>query len=93
MKTITMMRAIGWGSLAFTVGSLVAPRALGSALGHRGRTAPVRMIGARDLVIGAGLVAAADPEPWLRRGWRRRSATPFSTRPVPRTGASIEGGP
>jgi hypothetical protein len=24
------------------------------------------MIGARDLVIGAGLAAAADPEPWLR---------------------------
>lgn len=66
MQNITMVRAIGWGSIAFAVGSLVAPRALGSAMGHRGRTGLVRMIGARDLVIGAGLAAAANPEPWLR---------------------------
>ncbi|CAA9363915.1 MAG: hypothetical protein AVDCRST_MAG68-4695 [uncultured Gemmatimonadetes bacterium] len=66
MRATTVVRAIGWGSMGFTVASLVAPRALGRAMGLGDRTRLVRALGARDLVVGAGLAGADDPAPWLR---------------------------
>jgi hypothetical protein len=66
MKTRTVVRAIGWGSMGFTVASLVAPRVLARAMGHRERAGVVRALGARDFVVGAGLAGADDPTPWLR---------------------------
>jgi hypothetical protein len=66
MQTRMVVRAIGWGSMGFTLASLVAPRELGRAMGLGERTGLVRALGARDLVVGAGLAGAADPAPWLR---------------------------
>ncbi|HEX8361821.1 MAG TPA: hypothetical protein VF613_17010 [Longimicrobium sp.] len=66
MQTIKVVRAIGWGSMGFTLASLVAPRTLGHAMGLGDRTGLVRALGARDLVMGAGLAGANDPTPWLR---------------------------
>lgn len=66
VEPIAIARAIGWSSIGFTVASVVAPRALARAMGHPERPGLVRALGARDLVIGAGLAMAADPLPWLR---------------------------
>ena len=66
VEPIAIARAIGWSCLGFTVASVVAPRALARAMGHGERPGLVRALGARDLVIGAGLAVAADPTPWLR---------------------------
>ncbi|CAA9350633.1 MAG: hypothetical protein AVDCRST_MAG89-3111 [uncultured Gemmatimonadetes bacterium] len=66
MEPLMVVRAIGWGSMGFTVASVVAPRALGRAMGLGDRRALVRVLGARDFVVGAGLAVAGDPTPWLR---------------------------
>jgi hypothetical protein len=66
MQPLLVVRALGWSCIGFAVGSAVAPRFLAHAMGHGDRVALVRLLGARDLVIGAGLAAAADPAPWLR---------------------------
>ncbi len=66
MRTITLVRALGWGSMGFTLASVVAPRGLAGAMGLGERTGLVRALGARDFVVGAGLAAAGDPAPWLR---------------------------
>jgi hypothetical protein len=66
VQGILVTRAIGWGSLGFALASAVAPDRLGRALGIGERRVLARTLGARDLVIGIGLVAARDPAPWLR---------------------------
>ncbi len=66
MEPLMVVRAIGWGSMGFTVASVVAPRALGRAMGLGDRRGLVRVLGARDFVVGAGLAVAGDPTPWLR---------------------------
>lgn len=62
----TLARAAGWASLGLTVVSVLAPGVLGRAFGLGERRALVRALGARDLVVGAGLVFANDPRPWMR---------------------------
>lgn len=66
MEPLVVVRAIGWGSMGFTLASVVAPRALGRAMGLGDRRGLVRVLGARDFVVGAGLAVAGDPTPWLR---------------------------
>ena len=66
MEPLLVVRAIGWGSMGFTLASVVAPRALGRAMGLGERVGLVRALGARDFVVGAGMAVAGDPTPWLR---------------------------
>lgn len=66
MEPLLVVRAIGWGSMGFTLASIVAPRALARAMGLGDRVGLVRALGARDFVVGAGMAVAGDPTPWLR---------------------------
>lgn len=66
MRAETAARAIGWASLGFTAFSVVAPDAMGRLFGVGQRRGLVRALGGRDLAVGAGLVLARDPAPWLR---------------------------
>lgn len=66
MDERSFARALGWSCLVLGATALVAPGSLGRALGLGDRRRLVRVMGVRDLVTGAGLVAARDPRPWLR---------------------------
>lgn len=66
MNAEPMARLLGWGSLGFAAASLAAPRLVAHLSGFRDRPGLARGIGVRDLVIGAGLVAATDVRPWMR---------------------------
>lgn len=59
-------RAAGWMFLGFAAASAVAAPRIAGALGYRGRTDLVRALGARDLVVGAGMAFARDAAPWMR---------------------------
>lgn len=66
MQAITWTRVIGWASFGLTLASIVIPDTLGRAFGLGERRKLVRALGMRDFVVGAGLVLANDPTPWLR---------------------------
>lgn len=66
MDERTFARVLGWSCLALGAVALAAPGPLGRALGLGDRRRLVRAMGVRDVVTGAGLVAARDPRPWLR---------------------------
>lgn len=59
-------RAIGCASICFALASFLAPGPLARILGYGERRRLVRALGARDLVVGLGLVTAEDLSPWLR---------------------------
>lgn len=65
MTNEQITRSIGWGSIALGVAGIAAPRLLCRILGYGDRPNLVRLLAARDLVIGAGLIAAHDARPWL----------------------------
>lgn len=65
-QTRTAVRAIGWLSIGMGIGALVAPGIAATFLGYRRRRWLARLLGVRDLVVGAGLLAATDTAPWLR---------------------------
>ncbi len=64
--TRAAVRTLGWLSIALGATSVLAPGLLGWLAGQRPRRLVPRVLGARDLVIGTGLLAAADARPWLR---------------------------
>ena len=62
-------RALGWLSVGLGVAETAAPRALARAVGAPVRPALVRTAyGLRELVAGAGLLAASNVRPWV---WAR----------------------
>src|SRR5688572_11318671 len=63
--------ALAWFSVGLGVTQLVAPRALAKLIGarDRGRTrTTMRALGARELMVGLGLLRARKTAPWL---WSR----------------------
>ena len=65
MTDRTITRALGWLSLGMGL-TLLAPRRAAVLFGLGPRPALMRAIAARDIAIGAGLLAAPAPAPWLR---------------------------
>ena len=65
-------RALGWLSLALGVTQLAAPRMLASGVGLRkasgGTQRLMRLLGARELLSGVGLLRHRHPRGWL---WAR----------------------
>jgi uncharacterized membrane protein len=59
---------LGWLSVGLGLTALLAPRAVGELTGIRGRSGLLRLIGARELVSGAGLLTQREAMPWL---WSR----------------------
>lgn len=54
-------RFLGWFSLGLGITQLLAPRALGRAIGVGERTAAMRLCGAREIVSGLGLLSGRAP--------------------------------
>lgn len=71
MWTERLQRALGWGSVIAGAGWLVSAKADAHILGLEGRENVIRLVGARDVVIGTGILGARDRRPWL---WARTVA-------------------
>lgn len=66
MDDHTLARGIGWFSVAVGAALVVAPERTVSGFGMGERPRLGRFLGARDLVIGAGILTRRnDPAPWL----------------------------
>lgn len=63
-----MARALGWFSIGLGLAQLLAPRALGRAIGVGERPGLIRMLGLRELANGTGLLVAKRRGPWA---WAR----------------------
>jgi len=58
-------QGLGLFSSALGVAELPAPRTLARMTGMQGRETLIRACGLREIVNGVGLLASADPRPWL----------------------------
>ncbi len=65
MDERALARGIGWASLAMGL-ALLAPARAARLFGLGARPALLRAIGARDLVVGLGLLRCGDRARWLR---------------------------
>ena len=65
MDERALARGIGWASLAMGL-ALLAPARASRLFGLGARPALLRAIGARDLVVGLGLLRCGDRARWLR---------------------------
>ena len=66
-----MAKGLGWFSLGLGVAQLVAPRQVANMIGLPGdddEQTIMRLIGLREIASGLGILAQADPTPWV---WSR----------------------
>src|SRR5690349_17961012 len=66
-----MVKALGWFSLGLGLTQLIAPRQVAQMIGLPGdddEQTILRLIGLREIVSGVGILAQAEPTPWL---WSR----------------------
>lgn len=61
-----LVTALGWFSVGLGLVQLLAPRRMSRAIGVADYPAMMRMIGVRELVIGAGILTQPKQGPWLR---------------------------
>lgn len=61
-------RGLGWFGVGLGVIEVLAPRALGRAVGLEKHAGLIRLFGLREIASGVLILAAEDPEPWL---WAR----------------------
>ncbi len=59
---------LGWLSIGLGLAALLAPRAVGKAIGLPEHSGLLRAVGAREIASGAGLLTQRDRTPWL---WSR----------------------
>jgi hypothetical protein len=64
----TTARGLGWFSIGLGLAELLAPRALGRALGMPDSAGLLRAYGIREIATGIGILASKDPTPWI---WAR----------------------
>lgn len=76
MRLEQLQRPLGWGSAVIGAGCLASAGALGHALGLDERRGAIRLMGARDVVIGTGILGARDRRRWL---WARTVADALDT--------------
>jgi uncharacterized membrane protein len=63
-----LVQGLAWFSVGLGLTALLAPRSLGALTGLQGRSGLVRMVGARELASGIGLMTSRNSAPWL---WSR----------------------
>jgi uncharacterized membrane protein len=63
-----LVQGLAWFSVTLGVTALLAPRSLGALTGLGPRSSLVRLVGARELAAGIGLLGSRDAAPWL---WSR----------------------
>jgi uncharacterized membrane protein len=63
-----LAQCLGWLSVGLGLAALFAPRKMGEITGLDGRHGLVRMVGARELASGVGLLTQTRKTPWL---WSR----------------------
>jgi uncharacterized membrane protein len=61
-------QTLGWLSIGLGVATLLAPRPVSRATGLQGRESLLRLVGARELASGVGLLTQQQKRPWL---WSR----------------------
>lgn len=68
METINVSRALGIAGVGIGIAELVAPRWLSEQLGIAERPRLLRVMGAREIASGVGIVARHNPTPaqWTR---------------------------
>ncbi len=67
MRTSSLIRALGWFSIALGATELLAPGALSRFLGVD-KKGPLRAFGLRELAAGVGILASDRAKPWI---WAR----------------------
>jgi hypothetical protein len=60
-----LAKGLGWFSIALGLAELAAPHAIAKSLGLRGKENLIQAYGLREIVTGAGILASANPAPWL----------------------------
>ena len=63
-----LANGLGWFSIGLGAAELLAPRALGRALGMEDQAGLLRAYGVREVAVGIGILAQDDPTPWM---WAR----------------------
>jgi uncharacterized membrane protein len=59
-----LTQALGWFSIGLGLAELIAPRALGRAIGVGDQPALMRMCGVREIISGVGLLSERMPSKW-----------------------------
>ena len=60
-----LAHGLGWFGIALGLAELVAPRTLARTLGVEGSEALIQVCGLRGIATGIGILASADPAPWV----------------------------
>lgn len=60
-----LAKGLGWFSIAVGTAELVAPHAIGRALGMEERARVVQAYGLREIASGIAILASDDPKPWV----------------------------
>ena len=68
MEGRQIARGLGWFGVGLGLVEVLAPRALGRAVGLARHAGLLRLFGLREIASGVLILAAHDPEPWL---WAR----------------------
>jgi len=71
MSSKMMAQAVGWLSIGVGLVALVAPPRIGGLVGYVEKPAILRLVGVRDLCIGAGLLRPGNGRRWL---WARAAS-------------------
>jgi hypothetical protein len=76
MRSKMMAQGVGWLSIGVGLVALVIPPRLGGLVGYVQKPALVRLVGVRDLCIGAGLLRPGNGRRWL---WARAASDGLDT--------------
>ena len=71
MSSKMMAKAVGWLSIGVGLVALVAPPRIGGLVGYVEKPALLRLVGLRDVCIGAGLTRQSSGRRWL---WARAAS-------------------
>lgn len=59
-----LVQALGWFSIGLGLAELLAPRALGRAIGVGDHPGVMRMLGVREIISGLGMLSERAPGTW-----------------------------
>jgi hypothetical protein len=67
-KGMALAKSLGWLSLGMGAAELLAASTVAKTLGAKNRTDVTKAYGVREIATGIGILASADPTPWI---WAR----------------------